>query len=56
VRKEIARVMIDTLKGGALLFAYYPDQKWLREAPTLSCGAAQGPRIAAAPAGTRPRG
>lgn len=56
VRKEIARVMIDTLKGGALLFAYYPDQKWLRESPTLSCSAAQGPRIAAAPADASPRG
>jgi len=56
VRQEIARVMIDTLKGGALLFAYYPDQKWLRESPTLSCGAANGPRIAAAPTADRPRG
>jgi hypothetical protein len=56
VRKEIARVMIDTLKGGALLFAYYPDQKWLKESPTLTCGAVQGERVAAAPAAARPRG
>ncbi|MCJ7452346.1 MAG: murein L,D-transpeptidase catalytic domain family protein [Steroidobacteraceae bacterium] len=56
VRKEVARVMIDTLKGGALLFAYYPDQKWLKEAPTLTCGTARGARVAAASAGTRPRG
>ncbi len=56
VRKEIARVMIDTLKGGALLFAYYPDQKWLKESPTLTCGAVQGARVAAAPAAARPRG
>ncbi len=56
VRKEVARVMIDTLKGGALLFAYYPDQKWLKEAPTLTCGTAQGARVAAASAGARPRG
>ncbi len=56
VRNEVARVMIDTLKGGALLFAYYPDQKWLNEAPTLTCGAAQGARVAAASAGARPRG
>jgi hypothetical protein len=56
VRNEIARVMIDTLKGGALLFAYYPDQKWLKESPTLTCGAAHGPRIAAATAAAMPQG
>jgi len=56
VRKEVARVMIDTLKGGALLFAYYPDQKWLKEAPTLTCGPARGARVAAASAGASPRG
>jgi hypothetical protein len=56
VRKEVARVMIDTLKGGALLFAYYPDQKWLKESQMLTCGAVRGPRVAAAPAGTEPRG
>jgi hypothetical protein len=38
VRTEIARHMIDTLKGGALLFAYYPDRKWLAESPFLQCG------------------
>ncbi len=56
VRKEVARVMIDTLKGGALLFAYYPDKKWLKESPMLTCGSAQGARVAAAPVGARPRG
>ncbi len=56
VRKEVARVMIDTLKGGALLFAYYPDQKWLKESPTLTCGAGQGARVAAARVGAKPRG
>jgi len=38
VRQEVARGVIDTLKGGALLFAYYPDSKWLKESPLLSCG------------------
>ena len=56
VRSEVARVMIDTLKGGALLFAYYPDQKWLKESPTLSCGSGQGARVAASPSGAKPRG
>jgi hypothetical protein len=38
VREEVARGMIDTLKGGALLFAYYPDDKWLHESPFFQCG------------------
>jgi len=38
VRSEVARTVIDTLKGGALLFAYYPDRKWLTESPMLTCG------------------
>jgi hypothetical protein len=29
VRKEVARKMIDTLRGGSPIFAYYPDQNWL---------------------------
>jgi hypothetical protein len=40
VRREIARPMIDTIKGGALLFAYYPDQRWLGESRFLSCATA----------------
>jgi hypothetical protein len=31
VRKEVARKMIDTLRGGSPIFAYYPDQKWLKQ-------------------------
>jgi hypothetical protein len=37
VREEVARAVIDTLKGGALLFAYYPDRKWLAESPYFQC-------------------
>jgi L,D-transpeptidase catalytic domain len=29
VRKEIAKKMIDTLRGGSPVFAYYPDERWL---------------------------
>jgi len=29
VRKEIAKKMIDTLRGGSAIFAYYPQQQWL---------------------------
>ena len=56
VRPEVARTVIDTLKGGALLFAYYPDRKWLDGSPLLRCGSdAPGSRIAAT-AGPVPAG
>ncbi|MDR0780428.1 MAG: murein L,D-transpeptidase catalytic domain family protein [Pseudomonadales bacterium] len=37
VRLGIARPMIDALKGGQLLFAYYPDLKWLNASHYLHC-------------------
>jgi hypothetical protein len=39
LRPEVARTVIDTLKGGSLLFAYYPDRKWLDESPHFKCEA-----------------
>jgi hypothetical protein len=30
VRKEIAKKMIDTLRGGSPVFAYYPEQEYLK--------------------------
>jgi hypothetical protein len=33
VRKEVARKMIDKLRGGSAIFAYYPDQDWLTQSP-----------------------
>ena len=56
VRQEVARVVIDTLKGGALLFAYYPDSKWLKESPLLSCAGGSKSRIAASAPPPAPRG
>ncbi len=47
VRQEVARTVIDTLKGGALLFAYYPDRKWLAESPYFQCDAAPAKRVLA---------
>jgi hypothetical protein len=38
VRPEIARAVIDSLKDGQYIFAYYPDQKWLASSPYLGCG------------------
>jgi hypothetical protein len=37
LRPEIARSVIDTLKGGAAVFAYYPDTQWLSRSQFLSC-------------------
>jgi len=51
VREEVARPMIDTLKGGALLFAYYPDRQWLGASRFLSCPAPAPTSTAAVAAG-----
>ena len=29
VSQQVAREMIDTLKGGSVIFSYYPDEQWL---------------------------
>ena len=36
VRPEISRALIDTVKGGGLLFAYYPDPAWLNTSAYLN--------------------
>jgi hypothetical protein len=56
VRPEVARTVIDTLKGGALLFAYYPDRKWLDESPLLRCGSSAADSRIAAIVGAAPGG
>jgi len=56
VRQEVARTVIDTLKGGALIFAYYPDSKWLKESPMLRCGEPASSQTLAAIPGPAPRG
>jgi L,D-transpeptidase catalytic domain len=35
VRLDVAGKIIDTLKGGSPIFAYYPDPQWLRESRFL---------------------
>jgi hypothetical protein len=35
---DISGEIIDTIKGGKLMFAYYPDQRWLRESRFLNGG------------------
>jgi len=42
VRRDIAKPLIDKLKDGQLLFAYYPDNGWLSKSTFLNCpGAAK---------------
>ncbi len=37
VRPEVATMVVDTLKGGQFLFAWYPDEHWLASSPMLNC-------------------
>jgi hypothetical protein len=37
VREGIARELIDRVKGGSLVFSYYPDREWLRSSRFLNC-------------------
>jgi hypothetical protein len=39
LRPAVAREMIDTLKQGQLLFAYYPDRDWLAQSRSFHCPA-----------------
>ena len=36
VRKEVARKIIDTVRGGSAVFAYYPEKNWLRSSAFVS--------------------
>jgi len=35
VRKEVAQKIIDTIRGGSAVFAYYPEKDWLDSSPFL---------------------
>ena len=37
VREPIARQLIDRVKGGGVVFAYYPARDWLETSKYLSC-------------------
>jgi hypothetical protein len=37
VRPQIAHALIDALKDGQYLFAYYPDRRWLSSSAYLGC-------------------
>ena len=39
LRSDVAREIIDRVKGGSLVFAYYPDAEWLKSSKFLGgCG------------------
>jgi hypothetical protein len=37
VRPQVARQVIDKLKGGQFMFSWYPDPAWLKRSPYLNC-------------------
>jgi len=44
VRLSVAKPLIDALRGGTMVFAYYPDKDWLKHSQLLggNCGTAAG--------------
>jgi hypothetical protein len=41
LREAVARNVIDTVRGGGVIFSYYPDAQWLRTSKFLNCGSAE---------------
>ncbi len=37
VRPQVARQIVDNLKNGQFMFAWYPDQRWLKSSAYLNC-------------------
>lgn len=37
VDQKVIQTVVDNLKGGQLVFKYYPDQKWLQTSDFLNC-------------------
>jgi hypothetical protein len=46
LREAVARQVIDTVRGGGVVFSYYPDPDWLARSRFLHCGSAE-PRVTA---------
>ena len=38
LRQAVARQVIDTVRGGGVIFSYYPDPSWLKASKFLNCG------------------
>jgi len=41
VRPQVARQVVDKLKGGQFMFSWYPDQRWLKSSAYLNCKPSQ---------------
>lgn len=52
VRPAVAKQVIDSLKNGQMIFAYYPDSNWLTHSPFLGC---RNKAVASTGAATNPR-
>lgn len=39
LREAVARRIIDTIRGGGVIFSYYPDSDWLQRSRFLNCSA-----------------
>ena len=37
VRPEVARMVVDQLKGGQFMFSWYPDRRWMQRSAYLNC-------------------
>jgi hypothetical protein len=46
LRPEVAPAIIDSLKNGQMIFAYYPDSNWLAHSPFIAC---KNKRVASVP-------
>jgi len=46
LRPQVAEAVIDSLKNGQMIFAYYPDSNWLAHSPFIDC---KSKRMALAP-------
>ena len=40
LREAVAREVIDTVRGGGVIFSYYPDNNWLTHSRFINCGSA----------------
>jgi hypothetical protein len=51
VRAAVARPLIDSIRGGSFVFAYYPDPAWLKQSRLLGADCGQGVAAHPAPSG-----
>ena len=46
LREAVAHKVIDTVRGGGVIFSYYPEQKWLTRSRFLNCAASASKTLA----------